>query len=136
MEGKEKLEMKLRNSKIVLCGLLAFFLISFASTATGAERIVLTLEEMIQNALELSSEIKETEIEVEIFKAKKEQADAARFFKFNLNAMVGPSARARGDQIFSPDDALDPVINGVFGMGTLFLIQPLYTFGKISELPP
>jgi len=46
---------------------------------------------------------------------------------------VGPSPRARGTVVDSPDRKDSPTINNVFEIVEMTLVQPLYTFGKISS---
>ncbi|GIX46430.1 MAG: RND transporter [Candidatus Tectimicrobiota bacterium] len=46
----------------------------------------------------------------------------------------GPSPRARGNQLSSPDSKLDPEITGVFGQVSFSLVQPLFMFGKLRSL--
>ena len=44
-----------------------------------------------------------------------------RAAQLEITAVVGPSPRARGNQINSPDSKADPAITGVFGLGTISL---------------
>jgi len=98
------------------------------------EKIVLTLQQCIEKAIEISPEIGEARYEEEIYKSKKLQADSSAYPQIELIAVTGPSPRARGDQVSSPDDITRPTINGIFGSADVLVIQPIYTFGKLSNL--
>src|SRR2546425_2872362 len=95
---------------------------------------VLSLEDAVSLAVKNSPQIKEQQFGVLKRQSQRAQADAARFAQLEITAVVGPSPRARGNQINSPDSKTDPAITGVFGLGTISLVQPLYTFGKIDSL--
>jgi outer membrane protein TolC len=95
---------------------------------------VLSLDEALTLAVKNSPQIKEEQFGVLKRQSQRAQADAARFAQLEITAVVGPSPRARGNQINSPDSKTDPAITGVFGLGTISLVQPLYTFGKIDSL--
>ena len=119
---------------------LALLSLLLAGSATGvaaqqrpAPR-VLSLNEALALAVQHSPQIKEEQFDVLKRQSQRAQADAARFAQLDINAVVGPSPRARGNQITSPDSKTDPAITGVFGLATIKLIQPLYTFGKIDSL--
>lgn len=95
---------------------------------------VISLDEALALAVQNSPQIKEEQFGVIQRQSQRAQADAARFAQLEITAVVGPSPRARGNQINSPDSKNSPHITGVFGLGTINLVQPLYTFGKISSL--
>ena len=97
---------------------------------------VLSLEDAVTLAVKLSPQIKEQQFGVLKRQSQRAQADAARFAQLEISVVGGPSPRARheGGDISSPDSKTRPVINGVFGLGTISLVQPLYTFGKIDSL--
>src|SRR5262252_2400230 len=95
---------------------------------------VLSLDDALALAIKQSPQIKEQQFGVLKRQSQRAQADAARFAQLELNVVGGPSPRARGNQISSPDSKTDPAITGVFGLATINLVQPLYTFGKIDSL--
>ena len=100
----------------------------------GSMKRVLTLDQCIQIALKNNSEIKERQAGVAGARAKKSQADAARYPQIDGLALVGPSPRARGDQVDSPDDQDNFIVTGVFVRGIFSIVQPIFTFGEISGL--
>jgi len=98
-----------------------------------AAKTVYTLKDLIQRALATSPEIRQFQRGAEVALAKKDQADAARFPQIELTAVVGPSPRARGTvEGGSPDRKDNPVVTNVFERIEMTLVQPLYTFGKIT----
>ena len=98
-----------------------------------APKAVYTLKDLIQRALVTSPEIRQFQRGAEVAMAKKDQADAARYPQIELTAVVGPSPRARGTVVDSPDRKDSPTVNNVFEIVKMTLVQPLYTFGKISS---
>jgi len=95
---------------------------------------VLSLEDAVALAVKNSPQIREQQFGVLKRQSQRAQADAARFAQLELTVVGGPSPRARGNQVNSPDSKTDPAITGVFGLATINLVQPLYTFGKIDSL--
>ena len=98
-----------------------------------APKTVYTLKDLIQRALATSPEIRQFQRGAEVAMAKRDQADAARYPQIELTAVVGPSPRARGTVVDSPDRKDSPTVNNVFEIVEMTLVQPLYTFGKISS---
>ena len=101
--------------------------------AQAPQRVVLDLRESIRTAIARSPEVKGAWFEVEGFLGKKMQADAAKLPQIDLTSVLGPSPRARGDQVSSPDSTSDPQITGIFLRGDLQVIVPLYTWGMIES---
>jgi outer membrane protein TolC len=99
----------------------------------GKQKVILDLQQCIKKAVEISPEIGETRFEEDVYGSKKMQADSAVYPQIELLALTGPSPRARGNQVTSPDSTSRPTISGVFGSAEVTLIQPIYTFGKISS---
>lgn len=115
--------------------LLCIILISFSvSDISADERILLNLEQCIERAIRLSPEVAEASYEVRRLEAKRVQAEGSYYPQIEVLAITAPSPRARGDQVYSPDDSRDPVISGIFGKTEITLIQPIHTFGKLSSL--
>jgi len=79
--------MKDREGKwfsLVLGGAILLWIL-LGPIQTGAEeRLVLTLDQAIQKALEFSPEIRETQYDVEVFQGKKQQADGARWLRLSF----------------------------------------------------
>jgi outer membrane protein len=129
---------KIQNSKFKILVIFIFVLIFSTSAYSqdkqeGNQKIVLNLDQCIKKAVEISPEIGETRYEEEVYKSKKMQADSVEYPQIEVLAITGPSPRARGDQLSSTDDSTRPTINGIFGSADVKLIQPIFTFGKISS---
>jgi outer membrane protein len=99
----------------------------------GAPAMVVSLEDAVTKAVQFSPQIKEDEFGVLLRQSQLRQANAARFAQLEITLVVGPSPRARGNQITSPDSKLSPKITGVFARSFFDIVQPLYTFGKIKS---
>ena len=95
---------------------------------------VLSLDEAVELAVRNSPEIKAEQFAVLIRQSQRAQADAARFAQMDVTIVGGPSPRARGNQIDSPDSKNSVVVDGAFGLATFSIVQPLYAFGKINNL--
>ena len=102
------------------------------SAQSPAPKAVYTLKDLIGRTLAISPEIRQMQRGAEVAMAKKDQADAGRFPQIEVTAIVGPSSRARGDAASSPDRRDSPTVNNVFERVEMKLVQPLYTFGKLT----
>lgn len=100
------------------------------------KKLVISLEEAVQRGLEVSAEIKEARAGVDMSRSKQAQAEAAKWAQLEANIFAGPSSeselRSSKGILDSKSDTSDPIVNGVFGRAQIRLVQPLYTFGKIS----
>lgn len=101
--------------------------------AGGARQVRLTLEESVRAALNRSPGVRQAEAEVEGIRGKQLQALGAGYPQVELTAVLGPSPRARGNQVSSPDDQYSPDVTGVFVRGGLEIIQPIFTWGLITN---
>jgi outer membrane protein TolC len=121
---------------LVLCVLSALMALSPLWSAAQQQTTprVITLNEAIALAVRTSPQIKEEQFGVLLRQSQQAQANAARFAQLEIVVVGGPSPRARGDQVSSPDSKLDPEITGIFGRAIFSIVQPLYTFGKIKSL--
>ena len=102
------------------------------SAQSPAPKAVYTLKDLIGRTLAISPEIRQMQRGAEVAMAKKDQADAGRFPQIEVTAIVGPSSRARGDAASSPDRRDSPTVDNVFERVEMRLVQPLYTFGKLT----
>jgi outer membrane protein TolC len=93
----------------------------------------LTLEESLRLALQRAPETRQALAEVEGYRGKQLQALGIGRPQIELSTVLGPSPRARGDQVSSPDDQYSPDITGVFVRGAVSLIQPIFTWGLVQN---
>lgn len=105
---------------------------AFAEEAAPLQRIV-TLEEAVRMALEKSPEVRESRSDVDIARSKLEEVEGYRFPQLDSTFLTGPIPNARGDQISSPDRADRIHGIGIFERVEITLVQPIYTFGKITR---
>ncbi len=117
---------------IIICLFLMVLLPleTYAGHHEAKGKVVYNLNQCIDMALKFSPEVGESIYEEEIYKAKKTQADSAVYPKIEILGLTGPSPEARKEDFLETD--VSTKINGIFGSFELTLIQPIYTYGKIS----
>jgi outer membrane protein TolC len=93
----------------------------------------LSLEQCLEKAVKISPEVKEARQDVEISKSKKDEAHANLFPTIDVIGLFGPTPKARGDQVWSPDPVTRLHGLTIFGRITAKIVQPIYTFGKIKN---
>jgi outer membrane protein len=96
-------------------------------------RIVLGLQECIRRSLTTAPELGESQSDVDLASSKLKEAKAHRYPQIEFLGLIGPVPQARGDQVYSPDNINNTRRLTWFQRGDATIIQPLYTFGKISE---
>jgi outer membrane protein TolC len=101
--------------------------------ASGPPAIQMNLEESLRAALARSPETKQAIAELEGYRGKQLQALGIGRPQVELQTVLGPSPRARGNQVSSPDDQYSPDITGVFVRGTVSVIQPIFTWGLVEN---
>lgn len=99
----------------------------------GQGKLVLGLNACIQRALAFAPELGESRADIELAASKLAEAKSHRFPKVELLNLIGPVPQARGDQVFSPDRINQTDRLTWFDRADATIVQPLYTFGKISE---
>ncbi len=116
-------------------------LFAVAGVALAAEppapKAVLTLDDCIRMALKAAPELGEAQSDIALATSKLDEAKSYRFPKLELTTLVGPAPIAYKDSItpvIKTDETLFS-INALtwFTSADATIIQPLYTFGKISE---
>lgn len=128
----------IRTTLVTLTAALAVVLLTSGTARCShieGHTNVLNLDQCIKKAVEASAELKESRYEVEVYRGKKGQADAAMYPQVEIIAYGSLSPRARlknGDTLESYTNINRQSYDGVFGRATVQLIQPVYTFGKIS----
>jgi outer membrane protein len=93
----------------------------------------MTLEDSVRAALGRSPETRQAVADLEGYRGKQLQALGIGRPQIEVRTVVGPSPRARGDQVSSPDDQYSPDITGAFVYGTVSIIQPIFTWGLIEN---
>jgi len=134
--------MRGRGSVGVSVGLLGLLgaLAPAAAAAPAGPAGGLSLEEAVARAVRRSPEIASGVADVEAFLGKQAQADGARFPQLSAVGILGPApAATRGARGSEPAalqalNVKEGTVDAVFGRTDFLLLQPLYTFGLISNL--
>lgn len=99
--------------------------------------LVLSVEEAVKRTLAVDNRIKESRSGVDARRALQLQADSARWAQIEATLFAGPSNESKlisNTGIINSKTSTDDIkINGVFGRALIRVVQPLYTFGKISS---
>ncbi len=103
------------------------------SPAPASNAVRMNLEDSLRAALGRSPETRQAIAEVEGYRGKQLQALGIGRPQIELQTVVGPSPRARGNQVSSPDDQYSPDITGAFVRGTVSVLQPIFTWGLIEN---
>ncbi|MDD2321007.1 MAG: TolC family protein [Geobacteraceae bacterium] len=121
------------RTMVYQCALLLIFAAPLLAGEVQQGKLLLGLDDCIRRALTTSPELGESRADMELAEAKLDEAKAHRFPQIEFLGLMGPVSKARGNQVYSPDriDHLHGVT--VFSRGDATIVQPLYTFGKISE---
>lgn len=128
--------------KSLLCTcMMAWALLAVAGASLAAEspkpQIVLTLDDCVRMALKAPPELGEAQSDIDLATSKLNEAKSYRYPKLELTTLVGPAPIAYKSAItptIKTDESLFS-INALtwFTSADATIIQPLYTFGKISE---
>ncbi len=100
--------------------------------APVGQKVIVDLPGAIARAVSASPEVGEARYDADVYRAKKIQADTAIYPKVEFLAIAAPSPEAHEEDYTRTDEKAGP-IDGIFGSADLRVIQPLYTFGKISS---
>ncbi len=121
----------------LICMLLALVVLGggpcFAAEQAGQGKMVLELKECIKKALAAAPELGEADADIMLTSWKLAEAKAHRYPQLEILGLTGPVPQAKGNQVFSPDSINQTDRWTWFARSDATLIQPLYTFGKISE---
>jgi outer membrane protein TolC len=101
--------------------------------AAAGRTVTLTLEDSLRAALQRAPEVRGAAAEVEGILGKELQAQGLGYPQAQLTAVLGPSPRARGDQVSSPDKKYELNITGIFVRADVAIIQPIFTWGLIDN---
>lgn len=103
--------------------------------SAGAQPRKHSLQELIDKALSLNAEIDAVQWRLERATARKRQAQGARILpRLRLESESGMVPEARGDILNPPADTMGIRPLGPFNRTELEFVQPLYAFGKFTNL--
>jgi len=107
-----------------------------AAENVSENRLVLGVDDCIRIALKSAPELGEAQADIDLTTSKLDEAGSYRYPQLEVTALFGPAPQARRQDI-SPTIATDRHFKlsemTWFTSTDATLIQPLYTFGKISE---
>jgi outer membrane protein len=104
-----------------------------AQPLPGPGALRMNLEDSMRAALGRSPETRQAIAELEGIRGKQLQALGIGRPQIELQTAIGPSPRARGNQVASPDDQYSPDITGAFVRGTVSILQPIFTWGLVEN---
>ncbi len=120
--------------------LIAWALIAATGVSLAAEnpapQAVMGLEECIRMALKTAPELGEADSDIALANSKLDEAKSYRFPQMDVTTLVGPAPIAYRSDIYPSIKTDRPFsFNALtwFTSADATIIQPLYTFGKISE---
>jgi outer membrane protein len=109
--------------------------VSFAAESPASQP-ALTLDDCIRMALKAAPELGESQSDISLATSKLDEAKSYRYPQMNLTTMVGPAPiayRSFIDPKIKTDEPFSFNALTWFASADATIIQPLYTFGKISE---
>src|SRR5262245_6959989 len=104
-----------------------------APVVAGPPPVRLNLEQSLRAALGRSPETRQALADVEGVLGKQLQALGIGRPQIEMRTALGPSPRARGNQVSSPDEQYHPDVTGVFLGGTISILQPIFTWGLVEN---
>lgn len=100
---------------------------------TAKPRLVLGLDDCVRIALKAAPELGEAQADIDHTAGRLEEAKSYRYPQIEVTALFGPAPPAKRDDLNATDKTFKLNELTWFGSANATLIQPLYTFGKISE---
>ena len=129
--GAKEADMKRLSEVMKGAALGALLLVSVAPATAAAQ--ALSLKECVSRALANAPELGEAQADLALSEAKLSEAKGHRYPQIDFLGLTGPVPRARGNQVESPDKINSTGHWTWFERGDATLVQPIYTFGKISH---
>jgi outer membrane protein len=111
----------------LLIGLLLTGVMEAVAASPGQR---LTLEQCLERALTYSPDVNEAQTEISIAESQLAQAKAGRLPQASFTSINGIVNGAKGNAVTGRTDNSDL---GPFSRGELEIVQPLYTFGRLSS---
>jgi outer membrane protein len=114
--------------------LLPFFSTAHAADQAAAATSELSLQDCLRLALKSAPELGESQADIEQMASKLDEAKSYRFPRLEATMLFGPAPRAHKEDLYATDRHSARLDNLTwFTSADATVIQPLYTFGKISE---
>lgn len=114
--------------------LLALPSVNHASDeAAPKNSLTLSLDDCVRMALKSAPELGEAQADIDLTTSKLDEAKSYRYPQLELKTLVGPAPGAKSGDLFATDKTFQFKELTWFASTDATLIQPLWTFGKISE---
>jgi len=124
---------KLCISILVSGALLALPTVNHASDEASISKLTLSLEDCVRIALKSAPELGEAQADIDQTASKLDEAKSYRYPQLEVKTLLGPAPGARRSDLFATDKSFQFKELTWFASTDATLIQPLWTFGKISE---
>lgn len=129
--------MKIPFSGIALAGvLLLLSSLALAADDSAKARLVLSLDDCVRIAIKAAPELGEAQADIDLTSSKLDEARSYRYPQVEVLTLFGPAPQAHRQDI-TPLIATNKTFKfnemTWFSSADATIIQPLYTFGKISE---
>lgn len=117
------------------CVLFATTGICFAADTSATPARSLTVDDCIRMALKSAPELGEAQSDIDLAVSRLDEAKSYRFPQMDLTALFGPAPTAHSQDLLPINTDKPFSFNELtwFTSANATIIQPLYTFGKISE---
>jgi outer membrane protein TolC len=105
-----------------------------AAESTPENRLVLGVDDCIRIALKSAPELGEAQADIDLTTSKLDEAGAYRYPQIEFTSLFGPAPQAHREDLTATDKKYSRLNQLTwFTSADATIIQPLYTFGKISE---
>lgn len=117
-----------------IAAILSLTILFSPPSSLAKEMAEYSVKDCIEKAVKFSPEIQQKKQDLEIAKTRLAEAEGYQWPQLEILALGGPSPEARGTQVNSFPYRNDKIRGlGMFGSADIQIVQPLYTFGRISE---
>lgn len=113
--------------------LLALPSVNHASDEAPKSSLTLSLDDCVRMALKSAPELGEAQADIDLTASKLDEAKSYRYPQLELKTLIGPAPGAKAGDLFATDKTFQFKELTWFASTDATLIQPLWTFGKISE---
>lgn len=126
----------------LLSGILFVTIFNFGTSRAAEKPRVFTLDQLIQRALQTSPKMKMAEQDILAAKSEYKEARGGGLPQLDLIGTTGPTENAQFPTVVLTSPTTGKIVShdegtwdvGIFGRLDLTITQPIYTFGKISNL--
>ncbi|HIJ81645.1 MAG TPA: TolC family protein [Desulfuromonadales bacterium] len=124
--------MNIRYFTSLLLGSITLLAGSAGAADTTTTRLVMGLDDCVLTSLKVAPELGEAQADIDFTASKLEEASSHRYPQVEVMALFGPAPQAAKEDLFATDKTFKFGELTWFASAGATVIQPLYTFGKIS----